>query len=111
MPWHQELMKDVVACDMPRGVGERAFDPRISEWGNLAAVVCSYHHLKFIGWWGERGEVKHLGTRRRRYSVSSGERKRRRLNLVCVRAGRRCAWGVVGHDRFSSAGEWHVCVA
>ena len=24
MPWHQELMKDVVACDMPRGVGERA---------------------------------------------------------------------------------------
>ena len=23
MPWHQELMKDVVACDMPRGVGER----------------------------------------------------------------------------------------
>ncbi len=24
MPWHQEPMKDVVACDMPRGVGERA---------------------------------------------------------------------------------------
>lgn len=24
MPWYQELMKDVVACDMPRGVGERA---------------------------------------------------------------------------------------
>ena len=24
MPWHQELMKDVAACDMPRGVGERA---------------------------------------------------------------------------------------
>ena len=23
MPWHQELMKDVAACDMPRGVGER----------------------------------------------------------------------------------------
>ena len=39
MPGHQELMKDVAACDMPRGVGERAFDPRISEWGNLARVV------------------------------------------------------------------------
>ncbi len=26
--------------------------------------------------WGERGEVKHLSTRRKRYSVSSGERKR-----------------------------------
>ena len=24
MPWHQELMKDVVAGDSPRGVGERA---------------------------------------------------------------------------------------
>ena len=24
MPWHQELMKVVAACDMPRGVGERA---------------------------------------------------------------------------------------
>ena len=24
MPWHQEPMKDVVACDKPRGVGERA---------------------------------------------------------------------------------------
>ena len=22
MPWHQELMKDVTACDMPRGAGE-----------------------------------------------------------------------------------------
>ena len=24
MPWHQEPKKDVVACDMPRGVGKRA---------------------------------------------------------------------------------------
>ena len=24
MPWHQELMKDVAVCDMPRGVDERA---------------------------------------------------------------------------------------
>jgi len=23
MPWHQEPKKDVVACDMPRGVGKR----------------------------------------------------------------------------------------
>ena len=39
---------------------------------------CAWSPLpEFIGWWGERGEVKHLSTRRRRYSVSSGERKRR----------------------------------
>jgi len=24
MPWHREPMKDVGACDMPRGVGNRA---------------------------------------------------------------------------------------
>ncbi len=29
-------------------------------------------------------------------SVSSGERKRKRLNRGCVRAGRRCTRGVVG---------------
>ncbi len=60
--------------------------------------------LEFIGWWGERGEVKHLSTRRRRYSVSSGERKRRRLNRVRVRVGGRCVCGVVGLARSSSAG-------
>ena len=33
--------------------------------------------LECIGCGGERREVKHLSTGRRRYSVSSGERKRR----------------------------------
>ena len=51
-------------------------DPGVSEWGNLAAVVCSYLRLNCIGRRRERGEVKHLSTRRKRYSVSSGERKR-----------------------------------
>ena len=89
------------------GSWRTSFDPRISEWGNLARVVTGYRNLNEIGLWGERGEVKHLSTRRKRYSVSSGERKRRRLNLACVIAGRRCAWGVVGHIRFLSAGGWH----
>ncbi len=52
--------------------------------------------LELIGRWGERGEVKHLSTRRKRYSVSSGERKRRRLNCVRVIPGRGCVRGVVG---------------
>ena len=51
---------------------------------------------EFIGCWGERGEVKHLSTRRRRYSVSSGERKRRSLNRVRVIAVGCCVCGVVG---------------
>ena len=58
--------------------------------------MASYHCLNEIGLWGERGEVKHLSTRRKRYSVSSGERKRKRLNLWCVIAVRRCIMGVVG---------------
>ncbi len=33
-------------------------------------------YSELIGVRGERGEVKHLSTCRRRYSVSSGERKR-----------------------------------
>ena len=41
--------------------------------------------------------------------MSSGERKRRRLNLVRVIGGGRCAWGVVGHDRSPSAGVGMVC--
>lgn len=64
--------------------------------------------------WGERGEVKHLSTRRKRYSVSSGERKRRMAKpgvcdtwrglhtggcgavlVVCSPADRACSCGVV----------------
>jgi len=60
-------------------------------WGHAQSLS-----PEFIGWWGERGEVKHLSTRRRRYSVSSGERKRRRLNRVRVIVGGRCVRGVVG---------------
>ena len=42
--------------------------------------------------------------------MSSGERKRRRLNLLCVIVGGRCTRGVVGLDRTPSAGGVHVCV-
>lgn len=40
---------------------------------------------EFIGCRGERREVKHLSTGRKRYSVSSGERKRMRPNRVRVK--------------------------
>ena len=54
---------------------------------------------ELIGCGGLRGEVKHLSTRRKRYSVSSGERKRRSLNRGRVRAVGCCVCGVVGDDR------------
>ena len=46
------------------------------------------------GW--ERWEVKHLSTSRKRYSVSSGERKWKSLNRVRVIAVGCCVCGVVG---------------
>lgn len=52
--------------------------------------------------WGVRREVKHLSTYRKRYSVSSGERKRRRLNHARVILVRGCVCGVVGCSRISS---------
>ena len=62
-----------------------------------------------IGVGGERGEVKHLSTRRKRKqvsdSVSSGERKRRRLNRVHVIPGGGCVCGVVG-PTFSDPPIW-----
>ena len=44
--------------------------------------------------------MKHLSTDRKRYSVSSGERKRNRPNRQRVIAGRRCVDGVVGPFRW-----------
>ena len=46
------------------------------------------------GW--VRREVKHLSTCRKRYSVSSGERKWKSLNRVRVIAVGCCVCGVVG---------------
>ena len=56
-------------------------------------------------WCGEvRREVKHLSTCRNRYSVSSGERKRRRLNRCRVILCGGCGAGVVGSNRPGSVG-------
>lgn len=54
---------------------------------------------EYIAIRGEPGELKHLSSPRKRKkfdSASSGERKRRSLNLVRVIARGRCVWGVVG---------------
>ena len=75
------------------GSSQTCFDPGVSEWGNPAsslnsfsfAVACNSHspqqkhaggtgdslmmrssHTEYIGMRGERGELKHLSTRRKR---------------------------------------------
>ena len=60
MPWQQEATKDAGACDKPRGAGKHAMirgcpngETRRPSW-----AVTSFG-------WGQRGELKHLSTRRK----------------------------------------------
>ena len=58
-------------------------DPEISEWGNPPRGMPGERMLNRIGIRGARGELKHLSTlRKRKDSLSSGERKGRSLNPV-----------------------------
>ena len=53
-------------------------------------------HAEHIGMQGERGELKHLSTLRKRdNSLSSGERTGKSLNQLRGEACGRCATGVV----------------
>ena len=70
--------------------------PRISEWGNPPGGQARALLAEKIGWQGERGELKHLSTlRKRENSLSSGERKGRSPNRQ-ARPG-----GVDGNDEES----------
>ena len=74
----------------------------MSEWGNPAARSSV---PESIGAGSERGELKHLSTRRkrtRRDSASSGERTRNSLNRAGVIACRRCRCGVAGPSVLSA---------
>jgi len=60
MPWQQEATKDAGACEKPRGAGKHAMirgcpngETRRPSW-----AVTSFG-------WGQRGELKHLSTRRK----------------------------------------------
>ena len=83
MPWHQEPMKDATNCDKPRGAVNKR---NIRGSPNGATHMMKNHRTcnEYIVTRRERGELKHLSTLRKRNqprdSVSSGERKRRRLN-------------------------------
>ena len=56
MSWRQEAMKGVEDCDKPGEAGQTSVDPGIPE---LA-------YTESIGVRGERGELKHLSTPRKR---------------------------------------------
>ena len=98
MPWHMGVMKDVGGCDKPRGAVNRAVIRGClneeTHWVGMPSTQTLFG--------GVRREVKHLSTYRKRYSVSSGERKRRRPNRLCVILVRGCMIGVVGCCRTGS---------
>ena len=64
MPRQLEAMKDVGACDKVRGVGTQALIRTFlnGETHCIYAVSCT----EYIGVRGERGELKHLSTLRKR---------------------------------------------
>jgi hypothetical protein len=92
MPRYREATKDVTSCEKPR-VGannRRTVDIRMGQPGSGNAESPA------IGG-GERREVKHLSTfrrRNRRDSLSSGERSGKSLNLAaCISLQALCTGG------------------
>ena len=64
MPWQQEAMKDVVDCDKSRGAVKQALIREFpnGETHSIYRVSCS----EYIAVRGERRELKHLSTCRKR---------------------------------------------
>ena len=98
MPWYQEAMKEAEDCHKLRGAVNRALIRRYpneeTHFGKPKVLVFEYIENE-----GERHELKHLSSARRRKqrdSLSSGERNGKSLNLYYVIACVRCSIGVVG---------------
>jgi hypothetical protein len=83
MPWYQEAMKEAEDCHKLREAVKQAVIRRcpngVTYLGRPKIFVSEY-----IGYKGERPELKHLSRARKRKqsdSLSSGERKGKSLNL------------------------------
>lgn len=103
MPWYAAPMKDVWGRDRPGGVADRTVIPGFPNGVTRGEL---FPHTSVC--WGERREVKHLSTYRRRYSGSSGERNWMRLNRVHVILCGGCVHGVVG--LFVLSPQWRAAV-
>ena len=105
-------MKDVDGYDKPRGAVIkryiRGFPNGETRSGKTWAPLVEY-----IGQRGERGELKHLSTPRKRdHFLSSGERKGKSPNPLHVIDCSRCVMGVVRHDGGFCRGleELQICI-
>jgi hypothetical protein len=82
MPWHQEAMKEAEGCHKLRGAVNRAMIRRCpneeTHFGEPKVFIFEYIENE-----GERHELKHLSSarkRKQRDSLSSGERNGKSLN-------------------------------
>ena len=66
MPRRSEAMKDVVACEKPRGAGKQALIRGYLNGETHPVIKYGILHTEYIGMQGERGELKHLSTCRKR---------------------------------------------
>ena len=83
MPWHQEAMKEAEDCHKLRGAVNQALIRRFPN-GETHPDKLRVFLSEYIRQEGERHELKHLSSARKRKqsdSLSSGERKGRSLNL------------------------------
>ena len=64
MPWDGEAMKDVAACDKPRGAGKQALIRGFPNGETLCGVES--HNLNAQALRSKPGEVKHLSNQRNR---------------------------------------------
>jgi len=64
MPWRQQAMKDVVACDKPRGAGKQALIRGSLNGATHGIRAVSHDESIVMG--SKPGELKHLSTRRNR---------------------------------------------
>jgi hypothetical protein len=64
MPWQPEAKKDVVDCDKSRGAVKQALIREFPNGGTHS--VYRVPVTEYIGCWGERRELKHLSTCRKR---------------------------------------------
>ena len=66
MPRHQEPKKDVISCEKLRGGANihRAVDIRMREL--ILGKKLVYSYMSKVVYEGERGELKHLSTHRKR---------------------------------------------
>ena len=64
MPWQLEAKKDVGACEKVRGVGKQALI--LTFLNGETHSTCRVSCTEYIGVRGERGELKHLSTLRKR---------------------------------------------